>query len=196
MTDVFSERYGDLLTGEYDCVGRIVLNAYFPLGHSPGGFRVWWRRWHDDSDARLDNAHLMRLAGRFARRVRASAQAHGIPVTVCKAEERKHRIAEAPTTCASCAANSSSSNPAAPAATTCPKPPPAPSPHYSPSATRSSPHCWQESGSRDGHGHPQPTPPSTATTKSSKPACRPSSETSASPQPHRQLLVDRPSASL
>ncbi len=36
----------------------------------------------------------MRLAGRFARRVRASAAAHGIPVIDCKADERKHRIAE------------------------------------------------------------------------------------------------------
>jgi hypothetical protein len=94
MTDLFSERCGDLLTGSYDCVDRIVLNAYFSLGHSPGGFRVWWRRWHGDSDEQLDNAHLMRLAGRFARRVRASAQAHGIPVIDCKAEDRKHHIAE------------------------------------------------------------------------------------------------------
>jgi hypothetical protein len=94
MTDLFSERCGDLLTGSYDCVDRIVLNAYFSLGHSPGGFRVWWRRWHGDGDERLDNAHLMRLAGRFARRVRASAQAHGIPVIDCKAGERKHQIAE------------------------------------------------------------------------------------------------------
>jgi hypothetical protein len=94
MTDLFSERCGDLLTGSYDCVDRIVLNAYFSLGHSPGGFRVWWRRWHSDGDQRLDNAHLMRLAGRFARRVRASAQAHGIPVIDCKAGERKHQIAE------------------------------------------------------------------------------------------------------
>ena len=94
MTDLFSERCGDLLTGSYDCVDRIVLNAYFSLGHSPGGFRVWWRRWHGDSDEQLDNAHLMRLAGRFARRVRASAQAHGIAVIDCKAEERKHQIAE------------------------------------------------------------------------------------------------------
>ncbi|MGZ6790860.1 MAG: hypothetical protein ACXVGQ_13180 [Mycobacteriaceae bacterium] len=94
MTDLFSERCGDLLTGSYDCVDRIVLNAYFSLGHSPGGFRVWWRRWHGDSDEQLDNAHLMRLAGRFARRVRASAQAHGIPVIDCKAGERKHQIAE------------------------------------------------------------------------------------------------------
>src|SRR6476646_6909888 len=94
MADQFTERYADLLTGSYDCVDRIVLNAYFPLGHNPGGFRVWWRRWHDDFDDSLDNAHLMRLAGRFARRVRASAAAHGIPVIVCRADERKHRIAE------------------------------------------------------------------------------------------------------
>jgi hypothetical protein len=92
-TDGFSERYGDLLTGSYDCVDRIVLNAYYPLCHSPGGFRVWWRRLHGD-DAQLDNAHLMRMAGRFARRVRASAAAHGIPVVDCGRGERKHRIAE------------------------------------------------------------------------------------------------------
>ena len=71
-SDEFSLRYSDLLTGSYDCVDRIVLNAFFPLGHNPGGFRVWWRRWHDDSDAELDNTHLMRMAGRFARRVNAS----------------------------------------------------------------------------------------------------------------------------
>jgi hypothetical protein len=94
VVDQFTERYGDLLTGGYDCVDRIVLNAYFPLGHNPGGFRVWWRRWHDDSDESLDNAHLMRLAGRFARRVRAWADAHQVPVIDCKADERKHRIAE------------------------------------------------------------------------------------------------------
>ena len=62
-------RYGDLLTGTYDCVDRIVLNAYFSLGHTPGGFRTWWRRWQG-GDENLDNTHLMRMAGRFARRVR------------------------------------------------------------------------------------------------------------------------------
>jgi hypothetical protein len=94
MADEFSERYGDLLTGSYNCVDRIVLNAYYPLGPNPGGFRVWWRRWHDDSDEQLDNAHLMRLAGRFARRVRAWAETHEVPVIDCKAGERKHLIAE------------------------------------------------------------------------------------------------------
>jgi len=93
-SDEFSLRYSDLLTGSYDCVDRIVLNAFFPLGHNPGGFRVWWRRWHDDSDAELDNTHLMRLAGRFARRVKAWGAANDVPVIFCKAGQRKHRIAE------------------------------------------------------------------------------------------------------
>jgi hypothetical protein len=95
MTDELSERYGELLTGAYDCVDRIVLNAYFTLGHNPGGFRVWWRRLHDGSEEQLDNAHLMRLAGRFSRRVRGFAKAHNIPVVDCGRGERKHQIAEA-----------------------------------------------------------------------------------------------------
>ena len=93
MADDFSGRYGDLLTGSYDCVDRIVLNAYFPLGHNPGGFRVWWRHLHHDSDEQLDNTHLMRMAGRFARRLKAWATANGVPVIYCKAGERKHLIA-------------------------------------------------------------------------------------------------------
>jgi hypothetical protein len=94
VADDFCERYGNLLTGSYDCVDRIVLNAYFPLGHNPGGFRVWWRRLHGGSDDELDNTHLMRFAGRFARRVKAWAAANSVPVIYCKAGERKHLIAE------------------------------------------------------------------------------------------------------
>ncbi len=94
MADDFCKRYGDLLTGSYDCVDRIVLNAFFPLGHNPGGFRAWWRRWHDGSDDQLDDTHLMRMAGRFARRVKAWGQANNVPVIYCKAGQRKHLIAE------------------------------------------------------------------------------------------------------
>jgi hypothetical protein len=92
VADALSERYGDLLTGAYDCVDRIVLNA-FSLGHNAGGFRLWWRRL-TGSDERLDNAHLMRLAGRFSRRVRAWGKADGVPVIDCGRGERKHVIAE------------------------------------------------------------------------------------------------------
>jgi len=94
VVDQLTERCGDLLAGSYDCVDRIVLNAYFPLGHNPGGFRSWWRRLHDGSDELLDDTHLMRMAGRFARRVKAWAAANAVPVIFCKAGERKHRIAE------------------------------------------------------------------------------------------------------
>jgi hypothetical protein len=85
--------YSDLLSGGYDCMDRVVLNAYYPLGHTPGGFRTWWRRLHG-GDEDLDNAHLMRLAGRFARRVKAWGQANQVPVIFCKKGERKHLIVE------------------------------------------------------------------------------------------------------
>ncbi len=93
MADGLSHIYKDLLNGSYDCVDRIVLNGYYRLGHDPAGFRIWWRRL-TGSDETLDNNHLMRLAGRFSRRVRGYAKAHGIPVIDCGAGERKHDIAE------------------------------------------------------------------------------------------------------
>ncbi len=93
MADDFSGRYGDLINGSYDCVDRVVLNAWCPMGVNPGGLRTWWRRLHGGDD-QLDNTHLMRMAGRFARRVKAWAAANGVPVIFCKAGERKHLIAE------------------------------------------------------------------------------------------------------
>jgi hypothetical protein len=92
--DDLTRRYGGLLEGAYDCVDRLVLNGYLSMCHSPGGFRVWWRAWHGGRDDDLDNTHLLRLAGRFARRVRAFAKAKGIPVIDCERGERKHLIAE------------------------------------------------------------------------------------------------------
>jgi len=92
--DEFSKQYQNLLDGTYDCIDRIVVNAYFPLLHSPGGLRTWWRGLMGD-DTTLDNAHLMRLAGRFSRRVRAYARQNQIPIRDCRREddERKHQIA-------------------------------------------------------------------------------------------------------
>lgn len=90
--DEFSQRYLDLLEGQYDCPDRIVLNGYYPMGHGPGGFRTWWRELHGD-DEKLDNAHLMRMAGRFSRRLRAYAEKHRIPVIQCEREQRKHELA-------------------------------------------------------------------------------------------------------
>src|SRR5271169_1142832 len=93
MGDGLSTLYQDLLSGSYDCVDRIVLNAYFRMGHDPGGFRLWWRQL-TGSDTTLDNAHVMRLAGRFGRRIRGYAKANDIPVVNCSAGERKHDIAD------------------------------------------------------------------------------------------------------
>jgi hypothetical protein len=94
VADDLSVRYGNLLTGSYDCVDRIVLNAFFAFGCSPGGFRTWWRALHNGSDEHLDDTRLMRMAGRFSRRVRAWAEASDVPVIYCKTGERKHLIAE------------------------------------------------------------------------------------------------------
>ena len=79
MADQLSDLYADFLEGHYDCVDRVVLNAYFGMGQTPGGFRVWWRALYG-SDEDLDDNHLMRMAGRFSRRLRAWAKANGIPV--------------------------------------------------------------------------------------------------------------------
>ena len=64
MADGLRELYQDSLTGSYDCVDRIVLNGYFRMGHSPGGFRVWWRAL-TGSEETLDNTHLMRTGWPF-----------------------------------------------------------------------------------------------------------------------------------
>src|SRR6266568_1636631 len=93
MPDQLSALYSDFLQGSYDCVDRIVLNAYFGMGQTGGGFRTWWRSLYG-SDKNLDDNHLMRMAGRFSRRLRAWAKANGIPVVYCSSGERKHEIAE------------------------------------------------------------------------------------------------------
>src|SRR6201998_3197446 len=93
MGDGLSTLYHDLLSGSYDCVDRIVLNAYFRMGHNPGGFRQWWRQL-TGSDATLDNAHGMRLGGRLGRRSCCYGKTHNIPCVYCSAGERTHDIAE------------------------------------------------------------------------------------------------------
>jgi len=93
MSDQLCELYNELLDGSYDCVDRIIVNAFFPMGRDPGGLRVWWRTLYG-SDKDLDDAHLMRMAGRFSRRVRAWAKARKVPVVDCPPGERKHEIAE------------------------------------------------------------------------------------------------------
>jgi hypothetical protein len=94
MPDQLSSLYSDLLDNSYDCVDRVILNAYFSMGQTGGGFRTWWRALYG-SDAKLDDTHLMRMAGRFSRRLRAWAKEHKIPVVYSSPGERKHDIAAA-----------------------------------------------------------------------------------------------------
>ena len=91
--DKLCVHYKDVLEGTYDCVDRLVLNGYYPLGCSPGGFRTWFRKWKG-SDEGLNNTTLMRMAGKFSRRIRAFCKKKDIPLVYFKAGERKHEEAE------------------------------------------------------------------------------------------------------
>jgi len=91
LPDAFSQSYGEFLEDTYDCVDRIVLNGYFYMGQSGGGFRVWWNRLHGTED-NLDNAHLMRYASRFSRRVHAWAKAKKVPLVYCPPKTDKSEL--------------------------------------------------------------------------------------------------------
>jgi hypothetical protein len=93
MIDQLTEAYAEHLQGSYDCADRIVLNGYYRLGSTGGGFRHWWRRLYG-TDEDLDKTHLVRMAGRFSRRVKAYAEKHGVPVLYSQPQERKHELAE------------------------------------------------------------------------------------------------------
>jgi hypothetical protein len=71
----------------------VVLNAYFGMGQTGGGLRTWWRGLYG-SDHELDDTHLIRMAGRFSRRLRAWAKATHVPVIYCSPGEDKHKMAE------------------------------------------------------------------------------------------------------
>jgi hypothetical protein len=92
MLDQLSTLYSDLLEGSYDCVDRVVPNAYFGVGQTGGGLRVWWRALYG-SDGNLDDNHLMRMAGRFGLRLRAWGEEKNILVVYSSPGERTHDMA-------------------------------------------------------------------------------------------------------
>jgi len=92
-TDELSSYYAELLEGSYDCVDRVVLNAYFPMGQTGGGLRTWWRQLHG-SDANLNDGQLRDMAGTLSRRLRAYCARHQVPVIEAEAGQRKHELAE------------------------------------------------------------------------------------------------------
>ena len=91
--DDLSSYYAGLLEGSYDCVDRIVVNAFYPLGQTGGGLRYWWRQWKGSEKA-LSDSGFKAVAGDFARRLKAWCQKHDLPFIECHGEVEKHVLAE------------------------------------------------------------------------------------------------------
>ena len=85
--------FADLLSGTYDCVDRISLRGYYPLGQTSGGLLTWWNQLYPGVP--LTAQWLRRMAGDFGRRVNAYAHKHGIPIQYCElGDKTKHARAE------------------------------------------------------------------------------------------------------
>ena len=76
--DELSTYVADLLEGTYDCVDRITLRGYYPLGQTSGGLLTWWNQLF--SNTPLTEERLRKLAGDFGRRVDGYASKHKIPL--------------------------------------------------------------------------------------------------------------------
>lgn len=91
--DDFSTYIADLLTGTYDCVDRICLRGYFPMGQASGGVLTWWNKLYPNTP--LTEQRLRSMAGDFGRRVQAYADKHQIPLRYCEiGDKTKHAQAE------------------------------------------------------------------------------------------------------
>lgn len=86
LPDEFSSYIAELLLGSYDCVDRIALRAYFRLAQTSGGFLTWWNRLLPGEFPTQES--LRRMAGDFARRVKAFSQKHKIPLQYCDIGDR------------------------------------------------------------------------------------------------------------
>jgi hypothetical protein len=92
-SDDLSTYLSEFLEGSYDCMDRITINAFFPLGQTGGGIRTWWRAWKG-SDQGLSDAGMKAVAGDFGRRLKAWCDQHHIPFIDCHAGDDKHQIAQ------------------------------------------------------------------------------------------------------
>lgn len=91
--DDFSSYVADLLDGRYDCVDRLVLNGYFPMGQTSGGLLTWWNQLFPGTP--LDPKRLQQMAGDFSRRVHGYAKKNNLPLLHCPIGDRtKHARAE------------------------------------------------------------------------------------------------------
>ena len=90
--DSLTKHYEPLLDGVYDCIDRIVLNAYCPMLMVPGGVRNWYRIM-EGNDKDMSDTTMMRYAGRFSRRVQAFCKKKNIPFVHFQTGKRKHEEA-------------------------------------------------------------------------------------------------------
>ena len=91
--DDFSTYLEELLHGTYDCVDRISLRGYYPMGQSSGGLLTWWNQLHPGVPLTAES--LRKMAGDFGRRVNAYARKREIPIHYCQlGDKTKHARAE------------------------------------------------------------------------------------------------------
>ena len=90
--DAFAAYHEDLIEADYDCVDRLVVNCYYPLGQAGGGFRTFWRQWKGD-DSGLSGQALRQAAGDLSRRLKAHCQKQGILWIECGPDDLKYEIA-------------------------------------------------------------------------------------------------------
>src|SRR6266545_1755382 len=88
-SDDLSTYVSDLLSGTYDCVDRITVRGYYPLGQTSGGLLTWWNQLFPNTA--LTEERLRKLAGDFGRRVNGYARKHKIALRYCATGEKdKH----------------------------------------------------------------------------------------------------------
>ncbi|HZD07177.1 MAG TPA: hypothetical protein VE176_02950, partial [Candidatus Limnocylindrales bacterium] len=92
-SDDFSLYVAELLNGTYDCVDRISLRGYFPMGQTSGGLLTWWNKLHPSR--LLTQEQLRRMSGDLGRRISAYARKQQIALHYCEiGDKTKHARAE------------------------------------------------------------------------------------------------------
>jgi hypothetical protein len=91
--DDFSTYITDLLKGTYDCVDRISVRGYFPMGQTSGGLLTWWNKLYPSR--LLTQEQLRRMSGDLGRRLTAYARKHQIALHYFEVGDKsKHAKAE------------------------------------------------------------------------------------------------------
>ena len=91
--DDFSTYIADLLKGTYDCVDRISVRGYFPMGQTSGGLLTWWNKLYPGR--LLTQEQLRRMSGDLGRRITAYARKHATALHYFEVGDKsKHAKAE------------------------------------------------------------------------------------------------------